>query len=121
MRILIADDSDRVRDGIRAILNNEDDFEVCGEAADGAQALDKTRELSPDLVLLDVHMPNADGFAVARQMRLEFPKIKVLIMSQSDAEMMLPSALHSGAEGCIDKSSLATELASRVRELVKPD
>jgi DNA-binding NarL/FixJ family response regulator len=121
MRILIADDNDRVRDGIRAILNNEDGFEVCGEAADGAQALDKTRELSPDLVLLDIHMPSSDGFAVARKMRLEFPKVKVLIMSQSDADMMLPSALHSGAAGCIDKTSLATALASRIRDLLKPD
>jgi len=119
MRILIADDNDRVRDGIRAILSNEDDFEVCGEAVDGAQALDKTRELSPDLVLLDIHMPNSDGFAVARQIRLDFPKVKVLIMSQSDADMMLSSALHSGAAGCIDKTSLAAELTSKVRELLK--
>ena len=121
MRILIADDNDRVRDGIRALLNNEDDLEVCGEAADGAQALDKMRELSPDLVLVDVHMPSLDGFAVARQVRLEFPKMKVLIMSQGDADMMLSSALHAGASGCIDKTFLPTELASRVRTLLKRD
>jgi two-component system response regulator NreC len=121
MRILIADDNDRVRSGIRAILNNEEGFEVCGEAADGTQAFDKTRELSPDLVLLDVHMPNSDGFEVARRMRLEFPEVKVLIMSQGDADMMLPSALHSGAAGCIDKTCLATELAGRVRNLLKPN
>lgn len=121
MRILIADDNDRVREAIRAVLNSENDFEVCGEAADGAQALDKMRELSPDLVLVDVHMPSLDGFAVARQVRLEFPKVKVLIMSQGDPDMMLPSALHAGASGCIDKTFLATELASRVRNLLKPD
>ena len=79
------------------------------------------RELSPDLVLVDVHMPSLDGFAVARQVRLEFPKMKVLIMSQGDADMMLSSALHAGASGCIDKTFLPTELASRVRDLLKRD
>ena len=121
MRILIADDNDRVRSGIRAILSNEDGFEVCGEAADGTEAFDKTRELSPDLVLIDVHMPNSDGYEVAGRVRREFPKVKVLIMSQGDADMMLPSALHSGAAGCIDKTCLATELASRVRDLLRPN
>ena len=121
MRILIADDNDRVRRGIRAILKNENGFEVCGEAADGAQALDKTRKLAPDLVLLDVHMPSSDGFEVAHRMRLEFPKVKVLIMSQSEAGMMLPSALKCGASGCIDKTYLATELASRIRTLLSRD
>ena len=90
-----------------------------GEASDGAQAFDKTGELLPDLVLLDVHMPLLDGFEVARRVRLAFPKVKVLIMSQGDADMMLPSAIHSGAAGCIDKTCLGTELASRVRDLFK--
>jgi DNA-binding NarL/FixJ family response regulator len=121
MRILIADDNDRVRSGIRAILSNEDGFEICGEAADGTAAFDKTSDLSSERVLLDGHMPNSDGYEVARRVRLEFPKVRVLIMSQGDADMMLPSALHSGAAGCIDKTCLATELASRVRDLLRPN
>jgi DNA-binding NarL/FixJ family response regulator len=117
MRILIADDNDRVRSGIRQILIDEDDLEICGEAIDGKQVLNQTRELLPDLVLLDIHMPDSNGFEVARHIRFEFPETKVLIMSHDDAAMILPSAFQSGAAGCIDKACLATDLAPRLRKL----
>jgi DNA-binding NarL/FixJ family response regulator len=120
MRILIADDNDRVRSGIRAILSDEDDLEICGEAIDGKQVLNQTRQLLPNLVLLDIHMPDSDGFEVARQLRLEFPEIKILIMSHDDAAMVLPSAFQSGAADCIDKAYLATDLAARLRQLLGP-
>jgi NarL family two-component system response regulator LiaR len=121
MRILIADDNDRVRNAIKAMLSTEADFEVCGEAAHGHQALERARQLLPDLVLLDIHMPESDGFQVARQLRLEFPKLKVLIMSQGEAAMMLPTALQIGADGCLDKAYLGTELARRLRQLRESD
>jgi len=95
MRILIADDNDRVRSGIRGILSDEHDLEICGEAIDAKQVLNQTRELLPDLILLDVHMPDSDGFQVTRQLRLEFPKTKVFIMSHDDAAMVSPGALVS--------------------------
>lgn len=117
MRILIADDSDRVRSGIRAILDNEADLQVCGNAIDGKQALELTRELRPDVVLLDIHMPGSDGFQIARQLRLEFPEIKVFIMSHDDAAAVLPTASQSGAADCIDKTYLATELVPKLRRL----
>jgi pilus assembly protein CpaE len=118
MRILIADDNDRVRNAIRAILSYENGLEVCGEAIDGKQVLHQTRELLPDFVLLDVHMPDSDGFQVARKLRLEFPKIKVLIMSHDDAAMISTIAFESGVADCIDKAYLATELIPRLRRLL---
>jgi DNA-binding NarL/FixJ family response regulator len=117
MRILIADDNDRIRSAIRAILSDEDGLEVCGEAIDGKQVLHQTRELLPDSVLLDVHLPDSDGFQITRKLRLEFPKIKILIMSHDDAAMVSTIAFQSGAADCIDKAYLATELASRLRHL----
>ena len=121
MRILIADDNDRVRSGIRGILSDEQDLEICGEAIDGKQVLNQTRELLPDLVLLDVHMPDSDGFQVTRQLRLEFPKTKVFIMSHDDAAMVSPGAFECGAADCIDKAYLGTDLAPRLRQLLGPD
>jgi DNA-binding NarL/FixJ family response regulator len=121
MRILIADDNDGVRNAIRTLLKDEADLEVCGEAADGKQALDRTRELLPDLVLLDIHMPDSDGFHVVRQLHQEFPKIKVLIVSHNDAGMLLPTALQSGAADCIDKAYLGTQLVPRLSQLLRPN
>jgi DNA-binding NarL/FixJ family response regulator len=121
MRILVADDNDRIRNAVKAMLSTEVGFEVCGEAAQGHQALERVRQLLPDLVLLDIHMPEADGFQVARQLRLEFPKLKVLIMSQGDAAMILPTALQIGADGCLDKAYLGTELVRKLKQLRESD
>ena len=71
MRILIADDSDAVRRGVCGILSSEKDLEVCGEAKDGSEALQKARELMPDLILLDISMPGMNGLEVARRLREE--------------------------------------------------
>jgi two-component system, NarL family, nitrate/nitrite response regulator NarL len=121
MRILIADDNNRIRVAIKAMLRAEAGFEICGEATDGHQALELARQLLPDLVLLDIHMPKPDGFHVARRLHLEFPQVKILIMSHGDAAMMLPSALQIGADGCIDKAHLGTDLARRLRQLLEPN
>jgi len=120
MRILIADDNDRIRNAIKAILSKEDGLEVCGEAAHGREALERVRQLLPDVVLLDIHMPESDGFQVARQLRLEFPELKILIMSQGDAAMILPTALQTGADGYLDKAYLGTELAQKLMQLLDP-
>jgi DNA-binding NarL/FixJ family response regulator len=121
MRILIADDSDQVRSGIRALLDNEADLQVCGDAIDGKQTLELTRELRPDVVLLDIHMPDSHGFQIAHQLRNAFPEIKVFIMSHDDASVVFPSACEVGAADCIEKTYLATDLVSRLRRLVRPN
>jgi two-component system, NarL family, response regulator NreC len=117
MRILIADDNERVRRGVRGILSSEANYRVCGEAVDGADALRKARELSPDLILLDVSMPGPDGLETARLLRREMPKVKVIIMSQHDPVQLLPRAIEAGADGCVDKSRLDADLLATIQSI----
>jgi DNA-binding NarL/FixJ family response regulator len=112
MRILLADDNERIRRGVRAILSSKPDFEVCGEAADGRETIRIARELLPDLILLDVSMPEMDGLQATRLLRQALPTVKIVIMSQHDPTHLLPNALKAGADACVDKSSLATDLVA---------
>jgi DNA-binding NarL/FixJ family response regulator len=117
MRILIADDNPRVRSAIRALLSAQENWEVCAETWNGPQTLEKVRELLPDLVLLDVSMPVPNAFETARLMRREFPQLKILIVSQYDAAQLLPAALQAGADACVDKARMGTELIDAVKRL----
>jgi DNA-binding NarL/FixJ family response regulator len=110
MRILIADDSEIVRRGIRGLLSAETTWEVCGEAVDGADTLRKARELLPDLILLDISMPGVNGLKAAGILRHEVPKAKILVMSQHDPILLLPRALEAGAHACMDKGRLSADL-----------
>jgi DNA-binding NarL/FixJ family response regulator len=110
MRILIADDSDIVRRGIASLLSAEMNLNVCGEARNGLEALQKAQELQPDLILLDVSLPDINGLEVARRLRLEVPKVKILVISQHDPVQLLPRVMVAGGDGCLDKSRLAADL-----------
>ena len=117
MRILIADDSDLVRQGVKALLSAEKGCEVCGEVGDGETALQRARELQPDFVLLDISMPGPSGLEVARMMRDELPSVKILIMSQHDAAQLMPAVLDAKADSCVDKTHLARDLVAAIRSL----
>ena len=110
MRILIADDSDIVRRAIASLLSAEMNLNVCGEARNGLEALQKAQELQPDLILLDVSLPDINGLEVARRLRLEVPKMKILVISQHDPVQLLPRVIKAGGDGCLDKSRLAADL-----------
>lgn len=117
MRILIADDNEHVRRGISAMLSCEAGWSICGEAMDGADAIEKTVALRPDLLLLDVSLPDMNGLEVARQMSEKSPGTKILVISNHDAGLLLPRVLDSGALGCVDKSRLSTDLLPAVRNI----
>jgi len=117
MRILIVDDNDRVRRGVADLLAATPGWEVCGEACNGAEGVQKSKELVPDVILLDISMPGLGGLEVARLLRKEVPSAKILIMSQNDAPRLLPSVLEAGAHGCIDKSRLSIDLISSIEKL----
>ena len=117
MRILIADDHHLVRRGVADLLSKEAGWEICGEAADAPEALEKASKLSPDLILLDISMPNGSGLETARRIRQEIPHVKILMMSHHDATQFVQSAIASGADGCIDKARLALDLVATIKSL----
>jgi DNA-binding NarL/FixJ family response regulator len=117
MRILIADDHHMVRRGVGDLLSKEAGWEICGEATDAAQAIQKASELNPDLVLLDISLPDGSGLEAARRIRQEIPHVRILMMSHHDATQFVQSALESGADGCIDKARLALDLVATIKNL----
>lgn len=114
-RILIADDHGVVRAGLRSLLNTQPDIEVCGEAANGQEAIDRTAETNPDVVLLDLKMPDLDGFEALRRIKAQNPGTKVLILSMYDDQGYLRKALQSGASGYVLKQAADVELLAAIR------
>jgi DNA-binding NarL/FixJ family response regulator len=119
MRILVADDNAGVRRGVLDILATDRNYEVCGEAIDGRDAIQKAKDLIPDLVLLDISMPGLNGLEVARLLREEIPVTAIVIISQNDPTLLLPSAREAGAWACVDKSRLGTDLLRTIASLGK--
>jgi DNA-binding NarL/FixJ family response regulator len=120
MRVLIADDNEGVRHGVAAIILSQENWEVCGEAKDGVEAIQKTRDLLPDVVLLDLGMPGVTGLEAARALRREAPGVKILLMSQNDLSVVLAGAQEAGAHGCVDKSRLHMDLLPAIESLKYP-
>ncbi len=114
-RLLIADDHDLVREGLRALLSGEDDLEVVGEARDGQEALKMCRSLEPDLVLMDVRMPKSDGLEATRAIKEEMPKVSVVMVTMHENPDYLLEAIRAGAAGYILKDAEGERLVGAVR------
>lgn len=110
MRLLIVDDHEVVRRGIRSLLADHGRWEVCGEAVDGQDAVDKARELKPDLIIMDVSMPRLNGLEATPIIRSVLPDCEILILSQHESPQMIQQALKAGARGYVVKSSVARDL-----------
>ena len=121
IRVLIVDDHTLVRAGIRALLALVADVEVVGEASDGKEALEKTKQLVPDVVLMDLAMPVMGGLEATRRIRREFPGIRVLALTQyDDSEYVIP-VIEAGACGFVTKMVAFSELASAIQAAYKGD
>ncbi len=121
IRVLVVDDHALLRDGIRALLEVHDDIEVVGEATDGREAISLARQLSPDVVLMDIAMPLMDGLEATRRIQKENPQVKVLILTQHDNREYIISSIKVGAAGCIPKRAVASELISAIRVVYQGD
>lgn len=120
-KVLIVDDHEAVRSGIRSLFASQSEWAVCGEAVDGVEAIEKAKSLRPDVILMDVSMPRMDGVEATRIIRREIPEIAVLIISQNDPGLMQEAAVHVGAKGFIQKSKLAHELFPALAKVVGAD
>lgn len=117
LRILVADDHEIVRRGLVSLLRAHPGWEVCGEAADGRQAVEKTKELKPDIVILDIGMPSLNGFEATRQIVHNNPRTRVLILTVTEADEVARAVLDAGARGFIFKSDAARDLVTAVEAL----
>ena len=121
IKVLIADDHTLVRQGIRSLLALAADIDIVGEAADGREAVEKVRQLGPDVVLMDLAMPNMGGLEATRRIRREFPATKVLAVTQyDDSEYVIP-VMEAGARGFVTKMASPLELATAVQAVYRGD
>ncbi|OQX51339.1 MAG: DNA-binding response regulator [Candidatus Aminicenantes bacterium 4484_214] len=117
VRLLIADDHEIVRKGLRALLETRAEVEVVGEAANGREALSKAAQYRPDLILLDLVMPGKDGLEVIKEIKNNFPSVKILVLTSYSEEEKLAQALKEGALGYLLKDSSPEELLEAIKEV----
>ena len=119
IRILLADDHEVVRRGLRALLETHPGWEVCGEAADGRAAVALAQKLSPDIVVMDIGMPQLNGFEATRQILERTRGIEVLVLSMHDSEQMVREVIGAGARGYVLKSDAGRDLVAAVEALLR--
>ena len=114
LRVFIADDHAVVRSGVRRLVEEHPGWEVCGEASDGREAVDKATALQPDIVLLDIGMPSLNGIDAARELRTTAPKAGVVFLTVHESDAVLQGILETGARGFLTKSDLARDLVAAI-------
>lgn len=119
-KILLVDDFQRIRSGLRSLLMREA-VEICGEAENGKEAVDRVRELRPDLVLLDIIMPVMNGIEAAREIHRIAPSTKILFFTIEDISEAPGVARSIGADGFVPKSAAGTELLPTIRRLLQTE
>ncbi len=117
LRILVADDHEVVRRGVRALLDREPGWTVCGEAEHGREAVQKALDLRPDVVVIDLAMPGLNGLEATRQIRKQVPRTEVLVLTMHDSPAFVRQLLKAGARGCVLKSDAGRSLVEAVRRV----
>jgi DNA-binding NarL/FixJ family response regulator len=115
IRILLADDHPVVRDGLAAMLATQPDFEVIGEAGNGAEALTEAARLHPDVVLMDLEMPALDGIEAIRRLRAADPSVQVVVLTAFDTDERIVGAIQAGAQGYLLKGAPRAEIFAAIR------
>jgi DNA-binding NarL/FixJ family response regulator len=117
IKVLLVDDQTLIRQGIRLLLEIETDIQVVGQAANGREALDQVESLRPDVVLMDVRMPEMDGVVATRELRARFPDVKVIILTTFEDDETVFEGLKAGARGYLLKDISSEEMAAAVRKV----
>jgi DNA-binding NarL/FixJ family response regulator len=119
LRILLADDHDLTRAGLRYLLEKQDGWSVCGEASDGCTAVKLAEKIKPDVVILDMSMPALNGVAATHQILKKLPRTKILIYTMHETEAVIVDALEAGASGIVLKSDAGQNMVSAVESVTK--
>ena len=117
IRVLVVDDHAILRDGIRSLLDRQDDMTVIGEAANGQEALEQIAGLNPDIVLMDINMPGMNGLEATRHVKTLYPHVKILILTQHDSQEYISPLLQAGASGYVLKRSGGREVVNAIRQV----
>jgi len=112
VKVLLADDFEGFRHSLRAFLKSQPGFEVVGEAVDGNDAIEKAEQLRPDLVLMDLEMPNKDGFDATREIKRRLPETRVVVLSMHASDVYRRAAREFRADGFVDKNSMKFALVA---------
>ncbi len=119
MRIVIADDHPVVRQGLATVLSQEEDMEVVGQAANGLEAVDQAQKLQPDIILMDLQMPEMDGVEAIQQIRTETSEIGIIILTTYDTDDYIFRGIEAGARGYLLKDSPPEEVITAIRTVHK--
>lgn len=119
LRIMVADDHDLVRQGLRSMLEAQPGWMVCGEATTGREAVDLVQQLQPDVVVIDVHMPDMDGLQATREILAANPQTEILILTLDETREIVQAAKEVGARGIVMKSDAALDLVAAVAALAQ--
>ncbi|QDI92243.1 response regulator transcription factor [Salicibibacter halophilus] len=118
MKILIVDDDPLVRQSLKLLLEKESDIEVSGLAADGQEAIDQCEKMRPDVVLMDIRMPNMDGIESTKQLKQQWQKLQIMMLTTFKDEQNIRLAIKAGAEGYLLKSTPVENMAQQIRALM---
>jgi len=118
-RLLIVDDHEVFRRGLRSLLEPFSEWQICGEAVDGMDAVEKCRLLKPDIVVMDITMPQLNGLEATKLIRKERPATQIVIITQHDSSQIRAAALQAGAASFVTKSTVGSELVAAIKGIVK--
>jgi DNA-binding NarL/FixJ family response regulator len=121
VRVLLVDDDDLMRAGLRSVLSSDETIEVVGEAGDGRAALSGIRELAPDIVLMDIRMPDLDGISATREVLASSPELKVIVLTTFEQDDYIFDALNAGASGFLLKRTKPEELIAAIHTVANGD
>jgi len=119
LRILLADDHELLRQGLRTLIEDQSGWQVCGEATTGREAVAKARELKPDIVVMDFTMPELNGMEATRQIRAALPRTEVLLLTMHESEELVREVLAAGARGYVLKSDAGRALVDALKALAE--